>query len=208
MWHWLRCEHKCSVNVIELYECNMNVTEMWVWQGLRMRLRCEYKRTVRVTEMWVWVYCECDWDVSMNVLWMWLKCEYDCLWMWLRCESDRRCDRDCECGCESDWVMMSMAGNFTGCLVCNAGSSAKVISAHSSRSLGWWRSQEQEFLNEMAGDRGGDSSVDRASDWKARHNADAGSSPWPGGKKSFSADSYGVRTAPVCDRIRQHLCAG
>ena len=49
----------------------------------------------------------------------------------------------------------------------------------------------------------------RESDRKARRNTDAGSSPHSGMFLPVSYQcrpSYGVRTAPVCNRMHQHLC--
>ena len=60
---------------------------------------------------------------------------------------------------------------------------------------------------------GRDSSVGRSSDRKARRNTDAGSIPRRG-KRDFSPRvdfkcrlSCGVRTAPVCSRMQQKICA-
>ena len=57
-----------------------------------------------------------------------------------------------------------------------------------------------------------DSAVGKASDWKAWHNTDAGSSPWCG-KGFFSKSQLPVQTllmcpqVPVGSRMHQHLCA-
>ena len=53
---------------------------------------------------------------------------------------------------------------------------------------------------------GGCSSVGKVSDWNARRNTDAGSSPGRGTGFFSQIQVYGVRTAPVCSGIH-HLCA-
>ena len=56
----------------------------------------------------------------------------------------------------------------------------------------------------------GDSLFSKASDWKARRNTDAGSSPRCG-KRFFSQSQLSVQTlwqcpySPVCNRMHQHL---
>ena len=67
-------------------------------------------------------------------------------------------------------------------------------------------------VNQEQSPKGEESSVGKASDWKARRNADAGSSPRCG-KGFFSQGQlpvqtvWRVRTAPSCNRMHQQLCA-
>ena len=63
--------------------------------------------------------------------------------------------------------------------------------------------------NYQTDQRGGDSSVGWASNWKTWHNTDAGSSPWRGKGFFFLSQlqcrlCYSVCTAPVCNH-RMHL---
>ena len=77
----------------------------------------------------------------------------------------------------------------------------------------WWSWCELLTINKIwqyildTNHRGGNSSVGRASDWKARSSTDAESSPRCGkGFFSQSRLSCGVHTAPACNRMH-HLCA-